>query len=58
MRVFESGSILLYLADKFGVYPRSCRPDRMFELAVLADGRNTNVRRRVWSLLRLRTGKD
>ena len=59
LRVFESGSILLYLADKvWGVHPKgSCGKNRMPELVILADGRNTDVGWWFWSL-RLRTSKD
>ena len=55
IRVFESGSILLYLAEKFGAFlPKRRRgPHRDAELAVLADGQRALSRRRLRPLLRL-----
>ena len=43
----------------WGVHPKgSCGKNRMPELVILADGRNTDVGWWFWSLLRLRTSKD
>ena len=46
LRVFESGAILLYLADKFGAF------------LPLADGFNALSRRRLWAFLCLCSGED
>ena len=52
-RLFESGSILLYLAEKFGALLH-----RSAELAVLADGQRPLSRRRLWPFLCLCAGQD
>ena len=60
IRVFETGAILVYLAEKFGEFlptePGCAR--RMPVLAVLADGQHALCRRRVRAFLRLCAGED
>ena len=60
IRVFESGSILLHLAEKFGaLLPASGQsPRRMPVLAVLADGQRAVSRRRLRPLLCLCAEQD
>ena len=59
IRVFESGNILLYLAEKFGSlftakYSSAIRVPLM---AFLANGKHSISWRRLWPFLRLRTSK-
>ncbi len=60
IRVFESGSILMHLAEKFGAFLPSGRPGagRVPVVAVLANGQRTLPRRRPGPLLCLRADQD
>ena len=60
IRVFESGAILLHLAEKFGAFlPTDRAPARrMPVLAVLADGQRALSRRRLRPFLRLCADQD
>ena len=59
IRVFESGAILMYLAEKFGAFlpTEMPAPRRMSVVAVLADGQCAVSGRRLWPFLCLRAGK-
>ena len=60
IRVFESGAILLHLAEKFGAFLPTERPGarRMPVVAVLADGQRALSRRRLRPFLRLCADQD
>ena len=60
IRVFESGAILMHLAEKFGAFLPTERRGarRMPVLAVLADGQRALSRRRLRPLLRLCADQD
>ena len=60
IRVFESGAILMHLAEKFGAFlpTDTARARRMPVLAVLADGQRALSRRRLRPLLRLCADQD
>ena len=60
IRVFESGAILLHLAEKFGAFlpDRAGQARRMPVVAVLADGQRALSRRRLRPLLRLCADQD
>ena len=60
LRVFESGAILLYLAEKFGEFIPSDHAGRTecLNWLFLANGRNSPDGRRIWSFLRLRTDQN
>jgi GST-like protein len=55
LRIFESGSILMYLAEKFGEFlPKDiAQRTETFELAILASRICPLLGRRFWSFLRL-----
>ena len=59
VRVFESGAILLHLAEKFGEFLPALRPGtcRNPVVAILADGQRALPRRRLRPFLRLRAGE-
>ena len=60
IRVFESGAILMHLAEKFGAFLPAERAGagRMPVMAVLADGQRAVPWRRFWPLLCLRADQD
>jgi GST-like protein len=60
IRVFESGAILVHLAEKFGAFLPTERPGarRMPVMAVLADGQRALSRRRLRPFLRLCADQD
>ena len=60
IRVFESGAILVHLAEKFGALPADRRTGarRMPVVAVLADGQRAVPRRRLRPFLCLRADQD
>ena len=60
IRVFETGAILVYLAEKFGAFlpTDTARARRMPVVAVLADGQHALCRRRLRPFLRLCADQD
>ena len=60
IRIFESGAILVHLAEKFGALlpAGGQRAHGMPVVAVLADGQRAVPRRRLWAFLRLCAGQD